>query len=161
VIIHRLGDSQDTKAVVLQHADSIMNVLLQIFSLNSASVHEEAMMAVGGAAVPLTHHSAAAAAAAWQHLCRAPCVQAGAGAVLRGQPPPHTGADPPLRMVAQVGAFTYACGKQFTKYLQPFFPHLIKGLRTHQEWQNCLAAVGATAASPLCCSWARRALAPR
>ncbi len=46
VIIHRLGDSQDTKAAVLQHADNIMSVLLQIFSLNSASVHEEAMMAV-------------------------------------------------------------------------------------------------------------------
>lgn len=86
VIIHRLGDSQDTKAAVLQHADNIMQMLLQIFTINSASVHEEAMMAVG--------------------------------------------------------AFTYACGRQFMKYMDSFYPFLIKGLSTHEEWQNCLAAIG-------------------
>lgn len=34
-----------------------------------------------------------------------------------------------------VGAFTYACGRQFGKYIQAFFPYLIRGLQNYQEWQ--------------------------
>jgi len=34
-----------------------------------------------------------------------------------------------------VGAFTYACGRQFTKYLQAFYHFLRIGLMNHQEWQ--------------------------
>eukprot|EP00775_Hariotina_reticulata_P014411 gene14411-14517_t len=41
-----------------------------------------------------------------------------------------------------VGAFTYACGRQFTKYLPAFYPFLRMGLMNHQEWQVCLSTVG-------------------
>lgn len=34
-----------------------------------------------------------------------------------------------------VGAFTYACGRQFSKYLPAFYPYLKAGLMNHQEWQ--------------------------
>jgi hypothetical protein len=34
-----------------------------------------------------------------------------------------------------VGAFIYACGRQFTKYLPAFYPFLKMGLMNHQEWQ--------------------------
>lgn len=34
-----------------------------------------------------------------------------------------------------VGAFSYALGKQFTKYLGAFFPYLRVGLTNYQEWQ--------------------------
>lgn len=34
-----------------------------------------------------------------------------------------------------VGAFTYACGRQFSKYLAAFYPFLKMGLMNHQEWQ--------------------------
>lgn len=34
-----------------------------------------------------------------------------------------------------VGACTYACGRQFTKYLPAFYPYLQRGLTNHQEWQ--------------------------
>lgn len=36
-----------------------------------------------------------------------------------------------------VGAFTYACGRQFNKYLPAFYPYLKMGLMNHQEWQVC------------------------
>lgn len=41
-----------------------------------------------------------------------------------------------------VGAFTYACGRQFTKYLPSLYPYLKMGLMNHQEWQVCLSTVG-------------------
>jgi hypothetical protein len=34
-----------------------------------------------------------------------------------------------------VGAFMYACGRQFNKYLPAFYPYLKIGLMNHQEWQ--------------------------
>ncbi len=34
-----------------------------------------------------------------------------------------------------VGAFMYACGRQFNKYLPAFYPYLKIGLVNHQEWQ--------------------------
>lgn len=60
-------------------SSQIMERLLQIFSNRSATVHEEAMLAVG--------------------------------------------------------AFSYALGKQFMKYLQAFVPYLKMGLTNYQEWQ--------------------------
>jgi hypothetical protein len=41
-----------------------------------------------------------------------------------------------------VGAMTYACGRQFSKYLERFFPVLQMGLAQHQEWQVCQVTVG-------------------
>lgn len=40
-----------------------------------------------------------------------------------------------------VGAFTYACGRQFSKYLPAFYPYLKAGLMNHQEWQVCRDAI--------------------
>ncbi|KAG1660011.1 hypothetical protein FOA52_009831 [Chlamydomonas sp. UWO 241] len=47
VIMQKLGKHDDTKAAVLQYGDQIMSTLLRIFQLRSATVHEEAMLAVG------------------------------------------------------------------------------------------------------------------
>mmetsp|Transcript_36758 Transcript_36758/g.92846 ORF Transcript_36758/g.92846 Transcript_36758/m.92846 type:complete len:881 (-) Transcript_36758:305-2947(-) len=86
VIVQKLSEEDDTKAGVLPYADQIMEKVLHIFNNRSATVHEEAMLAVG--------------------------------------------------------AFSYALGKQFTKYLPAFFPYLRVGLTNYQEWQVCLSTVG-------------------
>jgi importin subunit beta-1 len=44
--------------------------------------------------------------------------------------------------ILAVGSFTYACGRQFAKYLPAFMPFLLVGLRNHAEWQVCLSSVG-------------------
>jgi importin subunit beta-1 len=56
-----------------------METLLRIFTCNSSTVHEEAMLAVG--------------------------------------------------------AFTYALGDQFVKYMPAFYQYLKAGLNNYQEWQ--------------------------
>lgn len=86
VIVQKLSDSDSAKAGVLQYADHIMDVLLNVFACRKASVHEEAMLAVG--------------------------------------------------------AMTYACGRQFSKYMERFYPVLQTGLARHQEWQVCQVTVG-------------------
>lgn len=44
-----------------------------------------------------------------------------------------------------VGAFMYACGRQFNKYLPAFYPYLKIGLMNHQEWQVSWLALHAHA----------------
>lgn len=75
VIIQKLAEQESTKMTVLQYADQIMEALLSVFSNRHATVHEEAMLAVG--------------------------------------------------------ALTYACGAQFSKYMQSFYPILEIGLQQH------------------------------
>ena len=75
----------------------IMETLLRIFSFRSATVHEEAMLAIG--------------------------------------------------------AFTYALGKQFTKYLQAFAPYIKTGLQNYQEWQVCARGGGGGGVCCVCCVW--------
>lgn len=41
-----------------------------------------------------------------------------------------------------VGAMTYACGRQFVKYMDKFLPVLEMGLSHHREWQVCSVSVG-------------------
>ncbi|GLJ12611.1 hypothetical protein SUGI_0194600 [Cryptomeria japonica] len=50
VIIQKLGALESTKYGVLQYADQTMNTFLRIFSSRSATVHEEAMLAIGALA---------------------------------------------------------------------------------------------------------------
>lgn len=47
VLISKLSESEDTKALVAPQADNIFGTLLHIFRNRSATVHEEAMLAVG------------------------------------------------------------------------------------------------------------------
>ncbi|GAB2255647.1 hypothetical protein Droror1_Dr00009425 [Drosera rotundifolia] len=49
VIIQKLS-SESTKYVVLQYADQIMGLFLRVFACRSATVHEEAMLAIGALA---------------------------------------------------------------------------------------------------------------
>ncbi|KAI3428693.1 hypothetical protein D9Q98_007516 [Chlorella vulgaris] len=86
VIVQKLSESEVAKGGVLQYADHIMKALLDVFACRTASVHEEAMLAVG--------------------------------------------------------AMTYSCGRQFSKYMHSFFPVLQRGLAHHQEWQVCQVTVG-------------------
>ncbi|KAK9806952.1 hypothetical protein WJX72_008531 [[Myrmecia] bisecta] len=86
VIVQKLSETDTTKAAVLQYADAIMEALLSVLASRGASIHEEAMLAVG--------------------------------------------------------ALTYACGTQFIKYMDKFFPFLELGLINHQEWQVCQVTVG-------------------
>ncbi|KAK6936660.1 Importin-beta, N-terminal domain, partial [Dillenia turbinata] len=50
VIIQKLGSSEPTKYVFMQYADQIMSLFLRVFACRSATVHEEAMLAIGALA---------------------------------------------------------------------------------------------------------------
>ncbi|XP_057526597.1 importin subunit beta-1-like [Amaranthus tricolor] len=50
VIIQKLGSSEPTRTVLMQYADQIMQLFLGVFSCNSATVHEEAMLGIGALA---------------------------------------------------------------------------------------------------------------
>ncbi|KAH1075334.1 hypothetical protein J1N35_027662 [Gossypium stocksii] len=50
VIIQKLGASEPTKYVFMQYADQIMGLFLRVFACRSATVHEEAMLAIGALA---------------------------------------------------------------------------------------------------------------
>eukprot|EP00249_Psilotum_nudum_P024753 c29286_g1_i1 orf=306-2930(+) len=50
VIIQKLGASESTKYVILQYADQMMGLFLRVFACRSATVHEEAMLAIGALA---------------------------------------------------------------------------------------------------------------
>ncbi|XP_076921898.1 importin subunit beta-1-like [Bidens hawaiensis] len=50
VIIQKLGSSEHTKSLFMQYADQIMNLFLRVFAFRSATVHEEAMLAIGALA---------------------------------------------------------------------------------------------------------------
>jgi importin subunit beta-1 len=75
VIVQKLAETEAGKGTVMQYADQIMEALLSVFGNRQATVHEEAMLAVG--------------------------------------------------------ALTYACGAQFSKYMQTFYPVLEMGLQQH------------------------------
>lgn len=40
------------------------------------------------------------------------------------------------------GAMTYACGKNFVKYMERFYPIMELGLQRYQDWQVCKVTVG-------------------
>ncbi|XP_044508294.1 importin subunit beta-1 [Mangifera indica] len=50
VIIQKLGSAEPTKYVFMQYADQIMGLFLSVFACRSATVHEEAMLAIGALA---------------------------------------------------------------------------------------------------------------
>ncbi|CAI9086928.1 OLC1v1020863C1 [Oldenlandia corymbosa var. corymbosa] len=50
VIIQKLSVSEATKYAFMQFADQIMNLFLRVFACRSATVHEEAMLAIGALA---------------------------------------------------------------------------------------------------------------
>ncbi|KAJ8534694.1 hypothetical protein K7X08_016422 [Anisodus acutangulus] len=50
VIIQKLGGSDPTKYAFLQYADQIMSLFLRVFACRNATVHEEAMLAIGALA---------------------------------------------------------------------------------------------------------------
>ncbi|XP_024969666.1 importin subunit beta-1-like isoform X1 [Cynara cardunculus var. scolymus] len=50
VIIQKLGASDPTRYAFMQYADQIMNQFLRVFACRSATVHEEAMLAIGALA---------------------------------------------------------------------------------------------------------------
>ncbi|KAL0403246.1 UNVERIFIED_CONTAM: Importin subunit beta-1 [Sesamum radiatum] len=50
VIIQKLGASEPTKYAFMQYADQVMTLFLRVFACRSATVHEEAMLAIGALA---------------------------------------------------------------------------------------------------------------
>ncbi|XWS48593.1 hypothetical protein CRYUN_Cryun13aG0089800 [Craigia yunnanensis] len=50
VIIQKLGSSEYTEYMFMQYADQTMGLFLRVFSCRSATVHEEAMLAIGALA---------------------------------------------------------------------------------------------------------------
>ncbi|ERN06608.1 importin subunit beta-1 [Amborella trichopoda] len=50
VIIQKLGSLESTKFVILQCADQMMALFLRVFACRNATVHEEAMLAIGALA---------------------------------------------------------------------------------------------------------------
>ncbi|KAL5989446.1 Importin subunit beta-1 [Asimina triloba] len=47
VIMQKLGTSDATKHVIMQYADQMMNLFMRVFACRNATVHEEAMLAIG------------------------------------------------------------------------------------------------------------------
>nr|DAD39111.1 TPA_asm: hypothetical protein HUJ06_013434 [Nelumbo nucifera] len=86
VIIQKLGASEPTKSVFMQYADQMMSLFLRVFACRSATVHEEAMLAIG--------------------------------------------------------AFAYATGQEFAKYMQEFYKYFEMGLQNFEEYQVCAVTVG-------------------
>lgn len=56
VIIQKLGSSESTKHVFLQSADQMMDLFLRVFACRNATVHEEAMLAIGALAYATGPH---------------------------------------------------------------------------------------------------------
>lgn len=50
VIVQKLSGHDDTKSIILQVADRMMLLFLQVFACRSSTVHEEAMLAIGALA---------------------------------------------------------------------------------------------------------------
>ncbi|XP_010267533.1 PREDICTED: importin subunit beta-1-like [Nelumbo nucifera] len=50
VITQKLGASEPTRFVFMQYADQMMSLFLRVFACRSATVHEEAMLAIGALA---------------------------------------------------------------------------------------------------------------
>ncbi|XP_058095846.1 importin subunit beta-1-like isoform X2 [Magnolia sinica] len=50
VIIQKLGGSEATKHIVIRYADQMMSLFMQVFACRNATVHEEAMLAIGALA---------------------------------------------------------------------------------------------------------------
>ncbi|XVF51030.1 hypothetical protein PTKIN_Ptkin04bG0150700 [Pterospermum kingtungense] len=50
VIIQKLGSSESSKYLFMQYADQIMGLFLRVFACRSATLHEEAMLAIGALA---------------------------------------------------------------------------------------------------------------
>ncbi|CAN0911323.1 Importin subunit beta-1 [Linum grandiflorum] len=50
VIVQKLSSSETTKYLFMQYADQIMGLFLRVFAYKSATVHEEAMLAIGALA---------------------------------------------------------------------------------------------------------------
>ncbi|XP_051142543.1 importin subunit beta-1-like [Andrographis paniculata] len=86
VIIQKLSASEATKHAFLRYADQVMGLFLQVFASRSATVHEEAMLAIG--------------------------------------------------------AFAYATGQNFAKYMPDFYQYLEMGLQNFEEYQVCAVTVG-------------------
>ncbi|KAL4205011.1 hypothetical protein AMTRI_Chr01g112600 [Amborella trichopoda] len=50
VIVQKLGASESTKYGFMQHANHLMNLFFRVFACRNATVHEEAMLAIGALA---------------------------------------------------------------------------------------------------------------
>ena len=50
VIVQKLSSREETREAVLPYADRMMGLFLRVFACRSATVHEEAMLAIGALA---------------------------------------------------------------------------------------------------------------
>ena len=122
-----------------------MDALLNVFACRKGSVHEEAMLAV----VRLPLRAALPRPLRLRQLWRA-----GPAPAHRALPrAPLDMCAPPLRPAWRVqGALTYACGRQFSKYMERFYPVLQTGLAQHQVRRR--RRCGTVCVSALCVCWA-------
>ncbi|KAK8949364.1 Transportin-1 [Platanthera zijinensis] len=56
VIIQKLGSAELTKHAFMQYTDQIMDLFLRVFACRNATVHEEAMLAIGALAYSTGHN---------------------------------------------------------------------------------------------------------
>ncbi|PKU70398.1 importin subunit beta-1 isoform X2 [Dendrobium catenatum] len=56
VIIQKLGSAEPTKYTFLQYTDQMMDLFLRVFACRNATVHEEAMLAIGALAYAAGHN---------------------------------------------------------------------------------------------------------
>ncbi|VAI13944.1 unnamed protein product [Triticum turgidum subsp. durum] len=68
VIIQKLGGMESTKFAFLQYADQMMDLFLRVFACRNATVHEEAMLAIGALAYAAGSNFAKYMAQFYQYL---------------------------------------------------------------------------------------------
>ena len=89
VVVQKLNETDASKASVMQAADQSMDILLKVFAANQATVHEEAMLAVGA----LTYACGASFAKYLTHLF--PIIEMGLRNTAVGPLPPPLCVQPP------------------------------------------------------------------
>jgi importin subunit beta-1 len=125
VIIQKLSEENDTKAAVLQYADSVRSAhqLALRISLGRVETSVLSSMIHGELAClfnPFTHVFLLCTSKIMETLLR----------IFQ-----FRSANVHEEAMLAVGSFTYAVGRHFVKYLPQFSQYLKTGLTNYQEWQ--------------------------
>lgn len=113
VIVQKLSEQESTKAGILQYADQIMEVLLQVLLVACLwRLQNMQILRTGSTVVVHVKEGHDMSKFVQVFACRSVTIHEEA--------------------LLAVGSVTYATGKQFVKYMERFFPVLEQGLTNHQ-----------------------------
>lgn len=122
VVIGKLEETSATPALTAEaaeHQSEVQGLLCDVIL-----VAMQKLTSIAGAATPLAQQLTDSVMQALLHVfaCRPSTVHEEA-------------------MMA-VGAVCYVCGRGFGKYMEAFFPVLLRGLQQHTDWQTCQVSLG-------------------